>query len=150
MHQTFALKDLGTLHYFLIVQITKSPTSLTLTTKVYPWYSHLEQNDWLKTYCHACWSFYSLELRGEPFSNRKLCRKIVGSLQYTTITRPNISFDVDHVCKFMHTPTTLHWQVDNFFTLPHWYVHSLSLFQTPYDYLSNCLLWFRVALRQRW
>jgi hypothetical protein len=37
-------------------------------------------------------------------------RMIVGSLQYATLTRPNISFVVNKVSQFMATPTDIHWQ----------------------------------------
>ena len=38
-------------------------------------------------------------------------RSIVGSLQYLTLTRPDISFAVNKVCQFLHSPTTVHWGV---------------------------------------
>lgn len=51
-----------------------------------------------------------LHLDDDPFSDPKLYRQTVGSLQYATITHPDISFVVNKVCQFMHAPTTLHWQ----------------------------------------
>jgi hypothetical protein len=36
-------------------------------------------------------------------------RSTVGELQYLTITRPDISFVVNKVCRFMQAPTTSHW-----------------------------------------
>jgi histone deacetylase 1/2 len=44
---------------------------------------------------------------GEEDSTRY--RSIVGALQYLTLTRPDISFSVNKVCQFLHSPTTLHW-----------------------------------------
>jgi hypothetical protein len=35
-------------------------------------------------------------------------RSIVGGLQYLMITQPDISFAVNKVCQFLHSPTTLH------------------------------------------
>jgi hypothetical protein len=35
-------------------------------------------------------------------------RSIVGGLQYLTLTRPDISFPVNRVCQFLHTPTDFH------------------------------------------
>lgn len=36
-------------------------------------------------------------------------RSVVGALQYLTFTRPDISFAVNKVCQFMHSPTHSHW-----------------------------------------
>ena len=36
-------------------------------------------------------------------------RSIVGGLQYLTITRPDISYAVNHVCQYLHAPRTSHW-----------------------------------------
>ncbi|KAJ9554160.1 hypothetical protein OSB04_018205 [Centaurea solstitialis] len=36
-------------------------------------------------------------------------RQIVGALQYVTLSRPDITFGVNKVCQFMHSPTENHW-----------------------------------------
>jgi histone deacetylase 1/2 len=36
-------------------------------------------------------------------------RNIVGGLQYLTMTRPDISFAVNKVCRFLHAPRCKHW-----------------------------------------
>jgi hypothetical protein len=36
-------------------------------------------------------------------------RQIVGALQYVTLSRPDISYAVNKVCQFMHSPTENHW-----------------------------------------
>jgi hypothetical protein len=38
-------------------------------------------------------------------------RSIVGGLQYLTLTRSDISFLVNKVCQYLHSPTTIHWTV---------------------------------------
>ncbi|KAI5336526.1 hypothetical protein L3X38_015794 [Prunus dulcis] len=38
-------------------------------------------------------------------------RRMVGGLQYLTLSRPDISFAVNQVCRFMHNPRTSHLQV---------------------------------------
>jgi hypothetical protein len=35
-------------------------------------------------------------------------RNLVGGLQYLTLTRPDIAFSVNKVCKYLHAPMTLH------------------------------------------
>lgn len=46
---------------------------------------------------------------GEPYNDPTEYRRIVGCLQYLTLTRPDISYAVSQVCQFMHRPTTVHW-----------------------------------------
>ena len=46
---------------------------------------------------------------GAAFSDPTLYRSIVGSLQYLSLTRPNVSFAVNKVCQFMQKPTVTHW-----------------------------------------
>lgn len=36
-------------------------------------------------------------------------RSVVGALQYLTLTRPDISFAVNKVCQYLHSPTDDHW-----------------------------------------
>jgi hypothetical protein len=38
-------------------------------------------------------------------------RGIVGALPYLTLTRLDISFSVNKVCQFLHSPTIVHWTV---------------------------------------
>jgi hypothetical protein len=47
---------------------------------------------------------------GTALSNEEASkyRSIVGGLQYLTLTRPDISFAVNRVCQFLHSPTDLH------------------------------------------
>jgi len=48
---------------------------------------------------------------GDFLSNPSLYRQLVGSLNYLTITRPDISFVVQQVSQFMQAPTHLHLAV---------------------------------------
>ncbi|PKU77504.1 putative mitochondrial protein [Dendrobium catenatum] len=48
----------------------------------------------------------------EDFSDPQLYRKIAGSLQYLSITRPDIAFTTNYICQRMHKPS-----VDDFQTL---------------------------------
>ncbi|GKF54803.1 N-terminal kinase-like protein [Tanacetum coccineum] len=43
------------------------------------------------------------------FSNPVKYRQVVGSLQYVTLSRPDIAFAVNKVCQYMHAPTENHW-----------------------------------------
>ncbi|KAJ9536337.1 hypothetical protein OSB04_un000488 [Centaurea solstitialis] len=47
---------------------------------------------------------------GEPFPDPSHYRSIVGSLQYLTITRPDLSYAMNQVSQFLHAPTVSHYQ----------------------------------------
>jgi hypothetical protein len=48
---------------------------------------------------------------GTTFEDPHLFRSIVGALQYITITRLDISFVVNRVAQYIHTPTSSYWAV---------------------------------------
>ncbi|GAV72783.1 hypothetical protein CFOL_v3_16271 [Cephalotus follicularis] len=48
--------------------------------------------------------------KGELLHDPKKYRRLVGKLNYLTITRPDISFAVSVVSQFMSAPCTTHWQ----------------------------------------
>ncbi|XP_019177890.1 PREDICTED: uncharacterized protein LOC109173088 [Ipomoea nil] len=43
------------------------------------------------------------------FDNPTQYRRLAGALQYLTITRPDLSYSVNRLCQFMHSPTDEHW-----------------------------------------
>ena len=52
----------------------------------------------------------SLKLNdGSAAVNPTEYRKVIGALQYLSLTRPNISFAVNKLSQLMHCPSTIHW-----------------------------------------
>jgi hypothetical protein len=52
----------------------------------------------------------SLKLNdGSAVVNPTEYRKVIGALQYLSLTRPDISFAVNKLSQFMHCPSTIHW-----------------------------------------
>ncbi|XP_020696059.1 uncharacterized protein LOC110109364 [Dendrobium catenatum] len=47
----------------------------------------------------------------ELFDKPEVYRQLVGSLQYLTITRPDLSFAVNLLCQQMHLPYLVHYQL---------------------------------------
>lgn len=43
------------------------------------------------------------------FTDSTLYRKVAGTLQYLTVTHPDLSFVVNKMCQYMHAPTDDHW-----------------------------------------
>ncbi|GJZ45498.1 putative RNA-directed DNA polymerase [Tanacetum coccineum] len=107
----FALKDLGPLNYFLGIEIVPHVSGILLSQKKY--ILELLQSVGLSN-CNpvsspmVTWSSLSLD-DSIVFSNPVKYRQVVGSLQYVTLSRPNIAFAVNKVCQYMHAPTENHW-----------------------------------------
>lgn len=45
------------------------------------------------------------------FIDATLYHSIVGGLQYLSLTRLDISFAINRICQFMHSPKLSHWSV---------------------------------------
>jgi histone deacetylase 1/2 len=111
----FAVKDLGALHYFLGLEVSRSSAGLTLTQHKYcPDLLHCAGMLKCK---HATTPMSAIDrlsvLDGDLLSldDATEYRSLVGGLQYLTITRPDVSYAVNHVCQFLHAPRTSHWSV---------------------------------------
>ena len=50
-----------------------------------------------------------LPKQGEPFLDPEQYRRLVGKLNYLTVTRPDISFAVRVVSQFLNSPCEEHW-----------------------------------------
>ncbi|KAL5820074.1 hypothetical protein ACOSQ4_023916 [Xanthoceras sorbifolium] len=109
----FSLKDLGLLSFFLGVEAHHSPRGLFLSQQKYirdllaktnmsdakPVSTPLSLTDPLK-----------LD-DGSPSTDSTQYRQVIGSLQYLSLTRPDVSFVVNKLSQFMHRPTSNHWVV---------------------------------------
>ncbi|KAL0559459.1 hypothetical protein IC582_004070 [Cucumis melo] len=106
----FQISDLGPLKYFLGLKIHSLPNGLFVNQVKY-------LNDLLHTSrmisAKSCTRPMSPSLdlytTAPPFNDSSLYRKLVGSLQYLTFTRPDIAFSVNRVSQFMHKSTVIHF-----------------------------------------
>uniref|UniRef100_A0A2N9IJX2 Reverse transcriptase Ty1/copia-type domain-containing protein n=1 Tax=Fagus sylvatica TaxID=28930 RepID=A0A2N9IJX2_FAGSY len=110
LQTTFELKDLGPLHYFLGLQLHYHTTGFSVHQTKYA--SDLLQR-FDMTNCKPSSTPYSSTSRltkdqGTPLVDPTSFRSLVGALQYLTFTRPDLSFAVNQVCQFMHSPTDTH------------------------------------------
>jgi hypothetical protein len=112
LNADFAVKDLGDLHYFLGIEVLKLNSGLLLSQRRYIM-------DLLKkTNMHEAKPITSpmasssvlSAFSGDPMEDPSLYHSTVGSLQYLSLTRPDLSFAVNRVCQFMHRPLKPHWQ----------------------------------------
>ncbi|BFG20903.1 hypothetical protein CerSpe_071770 [Prunus speciosa] len=110
LNSAFHMKDLGQLTYFLGLEVHHQPQGLFLHQHKYG--QDLVQ---LAGLTNATSVETPMELNvkyrrdeGELLEDPTSYRKLVGSLIYLTITRPDISYAVHTVSKFMQAPRHLH------------------------------------------
>ena len=107
------MKDLGYLHYFLVIQVHRFPGELLLNQVKYA--SGLLE----KALMHECKPISSPMVQklqpsssaNDLFQDPQLYRSLDGGLLYLTFTSPDIPYSVNYVCQFMHSPTTFHFQL---------------------------------------
>jgi hypothetical protein len=107
----FAMKDLGALSYFLSIQVLRDHNGIHLKQSKYmqdllTWV-HMAES---KPYRVPCvvgtkMSKFESDILPDPTEYRH----IVGSLQYVTLTQPNIAYLVNQLCQHMHNPTSVHF-----------------------------------------
>lgn len=47
---------------------------------------------------------------GQPLADQNGYRSTIGSMQYLSMTMPDIAFIVNKLSQFLHCPTDVHWQ----------------------------------------
>jgi hypothetical protein len=109
----FALKDLGSLHYFLGIEVHHTTEGLSLNQKKCT-LDLLHRTGMMA--CKPVTTSLSSSTKlsahdGDPLSAQDATkyRSIVKALHYLTLTHPNISFAINKVCQYLHAPTSIHW-----------------------------------------
>ncbi|RVW49248.1 Retrovirus-related Pol polyprotein from transposon RE2 [Vitis vinifera] len=109
----FQTKDLGKLKYFLGIEIAQSNSGVVLSQMKYV-LGILEETGMLDCKPVDTPMDPNVKLipgQGEPLEDPGRYRRLVGKLNYLTITRPDISFPVSVVSQFLQSPCDSHWDV---------------------------------------
>jgi transposase InsO family protein len=107
----FEMTDLGHLHYYLGIEVTQNPKYIFISQKKYIGellnkFGMVECNP-LSTPMEQNLKLTSKE--GNEFEDATKYKQLVGSLIYLTTTRPDISFVVGILSRFMQKPCEGHW-----------------------------------------
>ena len=102
---------MGSLSYFLGLEVTKQGTDIVLSQRKY--ILEILQRAGLSNAKPVSTSMTTnanlAQDDSDAFDNPVKYRQVVGALQYVTLSRPEIAFAVNKVCQFMHSPTMNHW-----------------------------------------
>ncbi|KAH1134015.1 hypothetical protein GYH30_012429 [Glycine max] len=114
LDQTFKIKDLGNLKYFLGLEIARSSSGIHLCQRKYA-LDILSDSGMLGCRPNATPMDYSTKLQaatGTPLSAEASSsyRRLVGRLIYLTNTRPDITYAVQQLSQYMSSPTSAHLQ----------------------------------------
>ena len=111
LHFEFALKSLGSVNYFLGFEVFRNSTGIYLHQRKYV-LDLLQSTHMLDSKPQDTPMCPSVKLSldsGVPLEDPTPYRRIVGALQYLTMTRPDISFAVNKLSQYLKSPTTQHW-----------------------------------------
>jgi len=114
LQANFSLKQLGQLDYFLGLEVKHLMDDSILMTQTKYICDLLHKINMAEAHpiSSPMVSKCKLSKQGaDLFSDPTLYRSIVGALQYATLTRLEIAFDVNKVCQFMAIPLDSHWVV---------------------------------------
>ena len=107
----FSIKDLGQLGYFLGIETIRTSQGLHMMQRKYVT-DLLQLTNMLQSKPVATPLAASPKLTlnsGSPLSDPSEYLRVVGSLQYLALTRPDVSYAVNRLSQFMHRPTLDHW-----------------------------------------
>ncbi|XP_020679032.1 uncharacterized protein LOC110097127 [Dendrobium catenatum] len=103
----FALKQLGNVSLFLGIQVIQSKTGLFLSQQHYA--TKILHDAGFKD-CKPAPTPVTPSSKAQltvipPFSDPSLYQRLAGSLQYLSITRPDIAYATNRICQHMQNPT---------------------------------------------
>jgi hypothetical protein len=111
LHNRFAIKDLGTLKYFLGLEVAYSKNGIFLNQRKYVLDLLQETGKFgIKPSDTPTDSGGKLDDTGALLPDIGQFQRLVGRLIYLTITRPDLSYAVSLVSHFMHAPKAQHMQ----------------------------------------
>ncbi|CAH9080282.1 unnamed protein product [Cuscuta europaea] len=107
----FSIKDLGTLKYFLGIEVARSPEGFVLSQRKYT-LDILEESGLLAGRPSMFPMEQNLKLRPDdnrPPVDASSYHRLIGRLLYLTVTRPDIVYSVSQLSQFLSQPCQTHF-----------------------------------------
>lgn len=129
---TFALKNLGDLNHFMGIEVKRTTAGIHLSQKRYilELLEKAQLIDSKPVSTPMAPRVVVSQHDGDNFLDPTLYKTLVGSLQYVTITQPNIAFSVNKAYQFLACPTTSHMIMVKDPPLPKRYLYVLYAVET--------------------
>ncbi|XP_057746659.1 uncharacterized mitochondrial protein AtMg00810-like [Arachis stenosperma] len=113
LHHTFEMKDLGSLSYFLGLEVISTDDGIYLSQAKYA--SNFLARAGITDSCTESTPIEPnvrfTPMDGTALDNLTLYRQLVGGLVYLTVTRPDIAYPVHVLSKFLSAPRTTHYVI---------------------------------------
>ena len=110
LQSQFHTKDLGMLRYILGIEVMRSKHEIFLSQRksVFDLLSEIEKLG-VKPCSSPMAPGVHFTKEGKTFENLERYRRLVGKVNYLTVTRPDIAHSVSVVSQYMSSPTIDHW-----------------------------------------
>ena len=108
LHNQFHTKDLGTLKYFLGVQVMRSKQEIMLSQRKYVLDLLSETEKLSVKPCSTPMTPSVQFTKGELFEDPERYKRLIEKLNYLTLTRPDIAYSVSVVSQYMSSPIVNH------------------------------------------